>query len=138
LRYLLALVAFASSAVLAQAPPPAPAGKDAPSAEQRRKIREAQKKASVVCRDASGEAHRDCMEREMCAQARDPVKCDERVAKVREAHQKAVESCKGAQPDQHRDCMRHEMCAHAEDPLKCEARAKEAAERRKPATKPSN
>ncbi len=137
MRYLLLAAALASSAVLAQAPTPAPERKDGTRAEQREKVRAAHKKAAEACKDTKGDAHRDCMQREMCAQAKDPAKCNERAAKMRDAHKKAEETCKSAQPDKHRDCMRHEMCAHAKDPVKCEAQAKERAERRK-AAKPSS
>jgi hypothetical protein len=134
-RYLLLAAALASSAVLAQAP--APERKDGARAEQREKVRAAHKKAAEACKDTKGDAHRDCMQREMCAQAKEPAKCNERVSKMRDAHQKAAETCKSAQPDKHRDCMRHEMCAQATDPVKCEAQAKQRAERRK-AAKPSS
>jgi hypothetical protein len=131
------IAAFACSSALAQAPGPMPDGKDTPRKEQREKVRAAHKKAAGACKDTKGDAHRDCMQREMCAQAKDPAKCNERIAKMRDAHSKAEEICKSAQPDKHRDCMRHEMCAQAKDPVKCEAQAKQRAERRK-AAKPSS
>jgi hypothetical protein len=136
---LLLIAALCAPAALAQTPPTgAPAEKRALSAEQKQKIHEARKKAAAACKGERGDAHRDCMQREMCAQAKDPAKCNERVAKIRETHAKAAENCKSAQPDKHRECMQHEMCAQAKDPVKCEALAKKRAERRKPATKPSS
>jgi hypothetical protein len=125
MRWVLAIAALASSVALAQAPGP-------------EKVRAAREKAAQACKERKGEAHTDCMQREMCAQAKDPARCNERAANVREAHKKAAENCKSAQPDKHRECMRHEMCAQAKEPVKCEARAREAAERRKAATKPSS
>jgi hypothetical protein len=136
-RALLLIAAFACSSAFAQAPSPAPERKDAARKEQREKVRAAHQKAAEACKDTKGDAHRDCMQREMCAQAKEPAKCNERVSKMRDAHQKAAETCKSAQPDKHRDCMRHEMCAQATDPVKCEAQAKQRAERRK-AAKPSS
>ena len=136
---LLLIAALFAPVALAQAPSPgAPGEKRALSPEQKQKVREARKNAADACNSQQGDAHRDCMQREMCAQAKDPARCTERVAKIREAHAKAAENCKSAQPDKHRECMRHEMCAQAKDPIKCEARAKAHAERRKPATKPSS
>jgi len=135
-RLALAMAAlFAAFTVQAQQPPPD--GKAETRDEQRQKIRAARQKAAQACKGTRGDARHDCMERELCAQAKDPAKCNARVSALRSAHQKAVETCKSAQPDKHRDCMRHELCAHAKDPVQCEARAKQRAERRK-APKPSS
>jgi hypothetical protein len=129
-RWALALAAV-FAAFTAQAQTPEPRSKPAASEEQRQKVRAARHKAAQACKGTRGDARHECMEREMCAQATDPAKCNARVSKLRGAHQKAVETCKSAQPDKHRDCMRHELCAHAKDPVQCEARAKQRAERRK-------
>ena len=135
-RWALALAAlFAAFTTQAQAPEPR--SKPAAGEEQRKKVHAARRKAAQACKGTQGDARHDCMEREMCAQAKDPAKCNARVSTLRSAHQKAIETCKSAQPDKHRDCMRHEMCAHANDPVQCEARAKQRAERRKGA-KPSS
>jgi hypothetical protein len=69
-------------------------------------------------------------ERVDCSKAKDPTRCEERVAKMKAAHGKAQKACEGKKGDAHRDCMRHEMCAQAKDPAKCEARAKANRERR--------
>ena len=69
-------------------------------------------------------------ERVDCSKAKDPARCEERVAKVKAAHGKAEKACEGKQGDARRDCMRREMCSQAKDPAKCEARAKAARERR--------
>ncbi|HTN26929.1 MAG TPA: hypothetical protein VL180_04020, partial [Burkholderiales bacterium] len=91
--------ALCAQVALAQAPSSgAPAEKRALSPEQKQKVHEARKKAAGACKSERGDAHRDCMQREMCAQAKDPAKCSERVAKIREAHKKAAENCKSAQP----------------------------------------
>ena len=125
------------AAFTAQAQAPEPRSRPAASEEQRKKVHAARQKAAQACKSTRGNARHDCLEREMCAQAKDPARCNARVSKLRSDHQKAVETCKSAQPDKHRDCMRHEMCAHAADPVQCEARAKQRAERRKDA-KPSS
>ncbi|HXM81287.1 MAG TPA: hypothetical protein VN929_05105 [Burkholderiales bacterium] len=65
-----------------------------------------------------------------CSKAKDPARCEERVAKMKAAHSKAEKACEGKQGDARHDCMRKEMCAQAKDPAKCEARAKAARERR--------
>jgi hypothetical protein len=136
---LLLIAALSAPIALAQAPAPGvPGEKRTLSAEQKQKIHEARKKAREACKAERGDAHRDCMQREMCAQAKDSAKCNERLTKAREAHKQAAENCKSAQPDKYRECMRHEMCAQAKDPVKCEARAKAHAERRKAAKKPSS
>ena len=135
-RWALALAAL-FAAFTAQAQTAEPRSKPAAGEEQRYKVRAARQKAAQACKGTRNEARLDCMEREMCAQAKDPAKCNARASKLRSAHQKAVETCKSAQPDKHRDCMRHEMCAHAKEPVECEARAKQRAERRKGA-KPSS
>ena len=134
-RWALAL-AVLFAAFTAQAQTPEPRSKQAASEEQRQKVRAARQKAAQACKGTRSDARHDCMEREMCAQAKDPAKCNARVSKLRSAHQKAVETCKSAQPDKHRDCMRHEMCAHAKEPVQCEALAKQRAERRKRLTSP--
>ena len=132
-------VLFAAFGAQAQTAPPTGAveQKNSTRAEQRQKVRAARQKAAQACKGTRGDARHDFMEREMCAQATDPAKCNARVSTLRGAHQKAVETCKSAQPDKHRDCMRHELCANAKDPVQCEARAKQRAERRK-APKPSS
>ena len=128
------------AAVTAQAQTPAPAGVaegKSSTREQRQKVREARQKAAQACKGTRGDARHECMERQMCARAKDPAKCNARVSKLRGDYRKAVETCKSAQPDKQRDCMRHELCAHAKNPVQCEARAKERAERRN-AAKPSS
>ena len=128
---------FAAVTAQAQTPPPAGVAEGKSSTrEQRQKVRAARQKAAQVCRGTRGDARNDCMERQMCAQAKDPASCNARVSKLRSDYRKAAETCKSAQPDKHRDCMRHELCAHAKNPVQCEARAKERAERRN-APKPS-
>jgi Spy/CpxP family protein refolding chaperone len=44
--------------------------------EMRAKMREAAKKARAACDSKAGDERRDCMRREMCAQSKDPAKCE--------------------------------------------------------------
>ncbi len=95
LRTLIATALLASStALFAQAPAPAdkPAGKSPRHArhdcskaadpkaceEMREKMRAAARKARAACDSKAGDERRDCMRKEMCAQAKDPAKCEAR------------------------------------------------------------
>jgi len=71
-----AVLIAASGAVLAQAP-----AADAKE-ERRQKVREATKKAQEACASRPEAERRDCTRLEMCKQAKDPGKCEER-AKAR-------------------------------------------------------
>lgn len=97
LKTLAALVVLTfSSALYAQATPPAETGKK-PRAERRVD----------------------------CSKAKDPKACEERLAKAKAAHSKARQACEGKQSAEQRECMRREMCAQTSDPASCEARIKE-------------
>ena len=105
--------------------------KDPAHCEERvAKMKAARSEAKKACEGKQGDAHYDCMRKEVCARAEDRNACMERTAKMKAAHGKAEKACAGKQGDARRDCMRHEMCAQAKDPAQCEARAKEAHERR--------
>src|SRR5439155_18300082 len=54
-----------------------------------------------------------------CSKAKDPARCEERVAKFKAAHGSAEKVCAGKQGDARRDCMRKQMCAQAKDPKAC-------------------
>jgi hypothetical protein len=136
-RALLLAATLAASTALAQAPSPAPESKDAARKEQREKIHAARQKAAAACKSAKGDEHRDCMQREMCAQAKDPA----RVARARSQDSRcAQESARdlqerpaGQAPGMHaaRDVRAGKGPGEA-----AEAVARKRAERRK-ATKPS-
>jgi hypothetical protein len=100
---------------------------------EREKLREAHAKALKACEGKSGDEHKGCVRREMCAQAKDPKLCQERFAKAdaaKAARAKAAKACDGKQGAERSDCMRRETCAQAKDPAQCEARIKEAAAKR--------
>ena len=117
LKSLIAATLFAAStAVFAQAAP-APADKPAakphaharfdcskakdPKAceERRAKGREAAKKAHTACDSKAGDERRDCMRKELCAQAKDPAQCEAR-AKERVEKRKQRDEQRKQQPDQ--------------------------------------
>ena len=110
-----ALLAAASFGLHAQAP------KDDGKA-QRQQQRERIQKA---CEGKEGAERRSCVQREVCAQSKDPKACEQRFTKGRDAHAKARKACEGKDGDARRDCMRKELCAQSKDPAQCEAQAKE-------------
>jgi len=99
----------------------------------RQQAKEARAKALKACEGQQGEERRACLQREMCAQAKDPKACEERFAKAKAAHAKAAKACEGRKGDEQRDCMRRELCAQTKDAAQCEARAKEAMAKREKA-----
>jgi hypothetical protein len=100
---------------------------------RRQQAREAHAKALKACEGTKDEARRACLQREICAQAKDAKACQERFAKGRESHGKARKACEGKQGNERGDCMRRELCAQAKEPAKCEAHAKEMAAAREKA-----
>jgi hypothetical protein len=101
----------ASTALYAQAP------KDDGNPARERVIK--------ACEGKQGAERRSCVQREVCAQSKDPKACEQRFAKGRDAHAKARKACEGKDGDARRDCMRKELCAQSKDPANCEAQAKE-------------
>ena len=93
-----AFLLTATSALYAQTTPaPADSGKGAPQGrrfdcsqakdpkacqerreEGREKMKAAHEKAAKACESQKGDAHRDCMRKQMCAGAKDPAKCEAR------------------------------------------------------------
>lgn len=93
-----------------------------PRSQERSAARERVKKA---CEGKEGAERRSCVQREVCAQSKDPKACEQRFAKGRDTHAKARKACEGKDGDSRRDCMRKELCAQSKDPAKCEAQAQE-------------
>jgi hypothetical protein len=102
-------------------------------AARRQQLKQAHEKAIKACEGKQGEERRACLQREMCAQAKDPKACEERFAKAKAAHAKAAKACEGRPDNERRDCMRRELCAQTKDPAKCEAHAKEGMAKREKA-----
>ena len=95
----------ASSALYAQSTPSTP-DKGARE-EQREKMKAAAKKARQACEGRQGQEHRDCMRKEMCAQSKDPKRCEEHFKERSAAFNKAYDACKGKNTgDEFRACMR--------------------------------
>jgi hypothetical protein len=101
---LTAALLAASAAPFAQAPQ----GGDAAKQERREKMKAAHRKARGACEGRQGDAHRDCMRKEMCAQAKDPGRCEtqakERAARREQIHQ----ACKGKEGDAFKACVKEE------------------------------
>jgi hypothetical protein len=93
---------------------------------RRQQMKEAHQKASKACEGAQGAERGACMQRELCAQSKDPKACNERIAKGKESFAKARKACEAKPEAERRDCMRRELCAQSKDPAKCEAQAKQA------------
>src|SRR2546422_4584333 len=50
-----------------------------------------------------------------CSKAKDPARCEERVAKFKAAHSSAEKACEGKQVDARRDCMRKRSEEHTSE-----------------------
>jgi hypothetical protein len=94
---------------------------------RRQQAREAHAKALKACEGTKDEARRACLQREICAQAKDAKACQERFAKGRESSGKARKACEGKQGNERGDCMRRELCeAHAKEMAAAREKAREA------------
>jgi Spy/CpxP family protein refolding chaperone len=122
-----AVLLAATTALYAQTTPSAPAdaGKGAPkgrhydcsqakdpkACEERRKagrekMKAAHEKARHACESKKDGEHRDCMRKAMCAESKDPVKCEARFKERSEAFKKGSEACKDKTGDERKSCMR--------------------------------
>jgi hypothetical protein len=102
-------------------------------AARRQQFHEAHQKALKACEGKAENERRACVQREVCAQAKDPKTCQERYAKAdaaKAARARAAKACEGKEGAERSDCMRRETCAQANDPAQCEARIKEAIAKR--------
>jgi hypothetical protein len=89
------------------------------------KMKAARAKALKACEGTEGDERKTCVQREMCAQSKDPKACEARIAAARAAHAKAAKACEASKDKtaEHRECMRRELCAQTKDPKSCEAAA---------------
>ncbi len=100
-----AVLLAATTALYAQTPP---AAADSGKAGHE-KMKAAHEKARSACEGKQGQEHRDCMRKEMCAQSKDPAKCEAHFKERSAAFNKAYDSCKGkATGDEFRSCMREQ------------------------------
>jgi len=104
-------------------------------AVRRQQLKDAHEKALKACEGKAGGERRSCIQRELCAQAKDPKACEARFAKGKAAYGKAANACEAVKGKdaEYRACMRRELCAQTKDPANCEAEAKKAAQRREKA-----
>jgi hypothetical protein len=67
-------------------------------------------KASKACEASKdkGAEHRDCMRREMCAQTKDPAKCEAQAKERMARRDKTREACKGKEGEALRSCIREQ------------------------------
>jgi len=110
-----ALLAFCAPA-FAQAPSDAPKpkaerrfdcskAKDPKDCEERlAKAKAAREKAKKACEGKKGDEGRDCMRREMCAQSKDPGKCEAAAAQ----RAKIREACKDKTGEALKSCVREQ------------------------------
>ena len=102
-------------------------------AARRQQLHEAHQKALKACEGKAENERRACVQREVCAQAKDPQACQQRYAKAdaaKAARAKAAKTCEGKEGAERSECMRRETCAQAKDPAQCEARIKEVMAKR--------
>ena len=103
-----AVLLAATTTVLAQGTPPSDAGKGNRQ-EQHEKMKAAASKARQACEGQKGDAHRDCMRKEMCAQSKDAAKCEAHFKARSEAFNKAYDACKSsADGNAFRSCMHNQ------------------------------
>jgi hypothetical protein len=83
--------------------------------ERRAKSKAAYAKARAACEGKQGDARRDCMREQACAQAKDPAACVARAkeqSKRREqrleTRQKAREACAGKRGEELKSCLREQ------------------------------
>jgi hypothetical protein len=118
----------ASTALYAQTTPaPADPGKGAPRgrhfdcsqakdpkaceerrAQGRQKMKAAHDKAAKACEGQKDGARRDCMRKELCAQSKDPAKCEAQAKERAAAFNKAYAACKGKAAEEFKSCMREQ------------------------------
>jgi hypothetical protein len=96
-----ALVA-ASTALYAQAP------QADDKAARRQQLKDAHEKARKACEGKQGDERRDCMRREMCAQAKDPAKCEAHAKEAMAQREKVREACKDRKGDELKACIREQ------------------------------
>jgi hypothetical protein len=100
---LTAALLASSSIVFAQATPPGDAAKA--REERRMKLKAAQEKARKACEAKKGDEHRECMRHEMCAQTKDPSRCEARVKERASQRAKIREACKDKKGEDLRACI---------------------------------
>jgi hypothetical protein len=99
------LLVGATSLYAQTTPSPAPGG----DGTKKEKMKAAHQKARQACEGKKDAEHRDCMRTEICAQAKDPAKCEARWKEHAAAFNKAYDVCKAkGTADEFRSCMRQQ------------------------------
>ena len=76
---------------------------------RRQAMKDAHAKARKACESKPEAERRDCMRREMCAQSKDPAKCEAQAKEAAAARAKAHEACKDKPAEERRACMREQL-----------------------------
>ena len=92
------------AALLLAAPAFAQEGKS----ERREAVRQAHEKARKACEGKAGDEARECMRREICAQAKDPAACEARAKERAERRARIHEACKDKKGEELRACIREQ------------------------------
>ena len=100
---LFAAALLAAGGALAQAPKPADDARP-----ERERARAAFAKARKACEGKQDQERRDCMRRELCAQAKDPAACEARVKDAAARAAKMREACKGKTGEERKTCIREQ------------------------------
>ena len=93
----------------------------APQGDERKaKAREMHAKAAKACEASKDkrEEYRECMRRELCAQTKDPAKCEAQAKEAMARRDKIREACKDKQGDARRACIREHAREHAQEQRK--------------------
>ena len=72
------------------------------------RLRDMHRRAAEVCKTRPAPEQRECMQTEMCREAKDPARCEENARKNAERRDKVLEACKGKQGKVLQQCMREE------------------------------
>jgi len=90
------------------ADPKACAERERQREERAQRQRDMHKNAAAICKTRPSAEQRECMQTEMCREARDPARCEENARKNAERRDKVLEACKGKQGNVLQQCMREE------------------------------
>ena len=76
--------------------------------ERAERLRDMHRRSAEVCKTRPAPEQRECMQTEMCREARDPARCEDNARKNAERRDKVLEACKGKQGKVLQQCMREE------------------------------
>jgi hypothetical protein len=76
--------------------------------ERADRLRDMHRRAAEVCKTRPSPEQRECMQTEMCREAKDPARCEENARKNAERRDKVLEACKGKQGKVLQKCMHEE------------------------------